>query len=337
MNNSTLSGLAIGSLAAAAILVLATPAGAEERVSQKSKVSSFDAIMEVATDEGSVTFIDESIGGDFGVGILEQGTVNLAPYYEQEATPLEIYLALGKGGKEPPPFLVRAHEEARRINVAIPVEPRTLGTLVYKGGVQALGYYSFDQDTSNCWDWGNVDQYNTLVGNDPDSFGGHESGQAYQQFLNWAGIAGTNGFNGSWTSNGIYFEENAEQSDQSYATGFSHERAFAICVTHAIVQPSESQFECEVSNGAYENTVDYRLRLYVESSNGDTWHSDGINLLGYGDGARYRSSSNAKRRYDLRVVDDSKKSLFCKERYDVFWRARTQGPAITNDILIAPK
>ncbi len=133
------------------------------------------------------------------------------------------------------------------------------------------------------------------------------------------------------------FEENAEQSDQSYATGFSHERAFAICVTHAIVQPSESQFECEVSNGAYENTVDYRLRLYVESSNGDTWHSDGINLLGYGDGARYRSSSNAKRRYDLRVVDDSKKSLFCKERYDVFWRARTQGPAITNDIQIAPK
>lgn len=285
-------------------------------------------VAQIQFEKGKLTFIDESIAGIFGFGILEEGAVTLTPLYEQEATPLEIFLAYAPQGTRVPEVLYRAHDHYREQNPAIPEKPRK-----FKQSSAQVSeyYYKLKKDTDNCWGWGNVNQYDDLVGNEPGTYNGHESSAAVESFKDWSQIPPGAMMT---TSHGYFFEENAEQSDQYYSTGYANQRAFAMCVTHTLVQPQESQFECDVDNGAYANDVKYRLKFQVWQAGGDTWSSDNIFLEGYGEGARYRSSSNVSRKYELRVVDLSKNSLICKERYDVFWRSRKNpSPAPASETL----
>lgn len=281
-------------------------------------------VAEIEWDGGKVSFVDETIGHVFGFGLLEQGNADLSPFYEQGASALEIFLALAPEGTEVPDVLLRAHELARELDPGVPAEPRRFQTDLGKQGLlssgggpdKAISYYTFDKDTNICWNWSGTTNYDPVVGNDA----GHDSVDVWNAFRAWTGISWVVGE----TANGTFYDEIAELSDQYYATPWGNERGFAMCVPYALVQPEESLFECTVPDGVFENTVFYRLYLHGQDS-GSSWFGGPVDLTGYGQGARYKSSSSAERKYTLEVRDYSKKSSICKERYEVFWRNRNIG------------
>ena len=310
-------------LSLATLLTLSFHAGSTEPANAQKRdlgVLPMNVVAEVELEHGKVSFVDETVEGIFGFGILEQGKVNLAPFYEQGASALEIYLALAGSDAEVHPSLYRAHEMARDLDPSVPSEPRNLSA-GWWALQKSVSYYGFDQDTSNCWGWGGVASYNSNVGNEPGTFGGHDSSDAHDEFVIWTTIPGGT-FN---TSNATYFDEDAELSDQFYATPYGHERAVSMCVTHAIVAPGESARDCRLRTSPYYNDVDYRVRLRGQQGN-STWVSQSEYLEAYGEGVRYRSSSSAARKYTLEVVDISEKSIICKEQYEVFLRSRWSPP-----------
>ncbi len=305
-------------LAAALAAALIFASGLEARpITNAEPSEEFEIVAEVQLDGAKVVFIDETIDGIFGFGILEEGKINLAPFYEQGASALEIFLALAPKGSEVPAALHKAHEMARLSDPGLGEEPRRDLTASGPGSVaaKALSYYTFDHDTSNCWEWGGLMDYDDVEGNEPGTFNGHDSSDAYDEFRDWSGISGFG------VSASAYYDEQAELGDQTYATPYGNDRALAICVTHAIVQPGEDSFECSIENGTYENTVRYRIRLRGQQG-ASTWATTWFYLEGYGEGSRYRSSSSADRKYTLDVHDLSRKSLTCKERYEVFTRSK---------------
>ena len=273
-------------------------------------------------DDGSITFINEDFDGEPSVGILEQGKIDLTSFYTLEATALEIYLAF-QPKEEAPQFLIDAHFKKATNSNVVSYQPRDLSELAATTVSMGPGYYNFSKDTNNCWGWGGVSNYNSGTGSDPSSYNGHSQSASQTEFTNWSMITGTSVLKGEYTSNGIYLDEHAESGDRYYATGFANERAFAMCVVYATVQYDYHPSECSLVDGISENSVNYSLKLFVESASGATWNSKTIKLEAYGEGMRYRSSSNTKRRYNLRVIDKSIKSNICTEKYDVFWRAKT--------------
>lgn len=274
----------------------------------------FEIIAQIDLDGGRLTFLDETIGKDVAVGILEEGQVDLGPLYEQNATALEIFLALAPPSLKVPDVLYLAHDLARQNDPRISEEPRDLTNSDDQlDTFKALVKHDFANDTINCWGWGNVSVHDRPLGNPPESYDGHESTNATQEFETWSGIP-----TGFQTTDLHAYDENAELSDREYQTGWAHERALAMCVTHAIYETTE--------NDCYgDNTVNYRTRLYGENENG-SWASNNIYVTGYGQGVRYRSSSTESRRYRLLVVDVSVESLVCKENYQVDMRWRFNPP-----------
>lgn len=284
--------------------------------------SPLHVVAEIEWQGGKVAFIDETIGHVFGFGLLEQGNANLAAFHEQGASALEIFLALAPAGTEVPEVLYRAHEMARELDPDVPAEPRRLlaelptGTAGSHGGGRAaekLSYYTFQHDTNNCWGWGGVNSYNSLIGNE----GSHSSSGMASNFRTWSGISWVLG----QTSSNNYYDESAELGDQYYPTAFGNERALAMCVPYALVQPDENPWACAVEGGVYENTVDYRVWLRGENAS-SSWSAGPIQLDAYGQGLRYRSSSSQERKYTLEVRDYSEDSSICFERYEVFTRNR---------------
>lgn len=262
-------------------------------------------ILAVVDFEGArLTFVDETMDEDVSVGILEEGAINLDTIYGQEATPLEIFRAVASPGREAPPRLIEHHFRVRQD------PPRDLGSssIIFTSASvikEDLGEVS----TTNCWGWGDVTSYNPLIGN---SY--HDSDNALQEFRAFSMITFP-------TKKQSYLDQTAELSDQYYETDWAHERALAICVTYAIFAPGEAS-ECEW------NTVNYGVKLRGENASG-WWSTSTLYLTGYGQGLRYRSSSTEKRKYQLRVVDYSVKSILCKERYEVFTRERYFLPIIS--------
>ncbi len=316
--NRTLRTLSLTTL-----LAMTFHAGSSEPATAQSKelgVLPMNVVAEVELDHGKVSFVDETVEGIFGFGILEQGKVNLTPFYEQGASALEIYLALAGSNAEVHPSLYRAHELARQLDPSVPSEPRNLSA-GWWALQKSISYYGFDQDTDNCWGWGGVADYNDNIGNEPGTWNGHDSGDAHDEFVTWSTIPGGT-IN---TSNAIYLEEDAENNDQTYPTPYGHERAVSMCVTHALVQPGESARDCVERTSAYYNDVDYRVRLRGQQGS-STWTSQNEYLTAYGEGVRYRSSSSAARKYTLEVFDTSTESIICKEKYEVFLRSRWSPP-----------
>jgi len=261
---------------------------------------------EIELEGGKILFVDETIDGRFGLGVLEVGRVNLAPLYELGATPLEMFLAIAPEGAEPPAILFEAHERARATDPGVPAEPRDFTRLERGTFLKAnLPYHTFAVETAHCKDWGNVSSFDPVLGNSS-----YTHNNAYQEFIDWSMIAG-----GLLTSSSAYFEEDAEWNDQEYATPFGNHRALAMCVTHAIKDHSESYGDCQATN-----TVNYRVRL-LGTDGTSTWGSGWEFLTTYGEGVRYRSSSSGDRKYTLQVHDLSVGSIICKERYDVYTRS----------------
>lgn len=301
--------------------ILISSATVQAEVALRSTSADVDQIL-LPLNDGSITFINEDFDGESSVGILEQGKIDLTSFYRLEATALEIYQAF-QPKEEAPQFLIDAHFKKATNNDVVSYHPRDLSELAATTISMAPGYYNFSKDTDNCWGWGGVSNYNSVTGSDPSSYSGHSQSASQTEFTNWSMITGSSVLKGKYTSNGIYFDEHAESGDRYYATGFANERAFAMCVVYATVQPNHHPSECSLVDGISENSVNYSLKLFVESASGATWNSKTIKLETYGEGIRYRSSSNTKRRYNLRVIDKSIKSNICKEKYDVFWRAKT--------------
>jgi hypothetical protein len=237
----------------------------------------------------------------------------LAPFYEAGASALEIFLALAPADAEVPEILFRAHELTRQRNPILPAAPRT--TLIGGMATKALIGYAFSQDTDNCWGWGGVAVYDPVVGDDS-----HSTAVAQGKFLDWSGVqsAGTGSFFA------VAEDQDASSSDMFYTIPFGNERAFSICVTHAnllIPEPDDGPWYCTETASTFFNTVNLRLTLWGFRKNGDSWSSDALFLTAYGKGARYRSSSNELRKYQLRVADISIESGICQEKFEVF----TQG------------
>ena len=257
-------------------------------------------VAEIVLDNGKISFIDETIDGVFGLGILEVGKVNLARFYERGATPLEIFLALAPPASKIPEQLYRAHEEARRHDPSIPAEPR----MVFQKSVTG---YPFSQDTNECWQWG---------GGDSSDFAGaygyppYSDILAYDNFITWSQIPDALG-----TSSAAYVDEDTiPVYEMSYSTPFGHERAVAMCVTHA--ETPDQYSTCPSGN-----TVNYRVRLKGEDAS-SSWYSAWEYLTAYGEGVRYRSSSTGSKKYTLEVFDLSVKSIHCQEKFDVYLRSR---------------
>lgn len=310
-------------LATTAALLLTTTSLAARPLSDATERNA-RVVAEIELDGASLTFVDETIDGVFGFGILEQGAIDLGPFYEAGASELEIFLAFAPNGAEVPAALARAHAEARKRNPDIPAAPRT--DLVDAGSTRALPNYAFTQDTSECWGWGDVPpgSYHPIVGNES-----HDHANARTNFLDWTGITGF----GTGLFTLAKSRQDAEFGPVDYWTPFGHERAFAICVTHAEVQPDENPWLCGETYSEFYNTVNYRLRIWGQREYGNPWSSEQINLTAYGQGARYRSTSSELRKYRLAVDDISIKSSFCKEQFEVFGRNYRK----PNDLDFIPK
>lgn len=310
-------------LALAAAALAGTTLAGQTELAATDDLYTLPVAAEIQLEGGSVIFVDETIEGVFGLGVLEVGRVNLAPLYELGASPLEIFMALSPEGAQAPPILFEAHERARAKTPSIPAEPRDFARMSPAAAAKAINipYHTFANDTDNCWGWGNVNDYHDVIGNEPGTWNGHESNNAYSEFINWSMVPGGT----MMTSSSAYFDENAELGDRDYATPFGHERGVAMCVTHAIWDSSEGYFACSTRDSSFQNTVNYRVRL-LGTNGTSTWGSDNIYVNSYGEGVRYRSSSSQARKYTLQVVDVSKKSILCKERYDVYTRSRFAPP-----------
>ncbi len=290
----------------------ARPLPQEEIPSVESPV-----VAEIQLEGAKLLFIDETFQGSFGLGILEEGAVNLAPFYERGASALEIFLAFSPEGTEVPPALYKAHELARALDPSVPAEPRAdlLATGPGSAMAKAVVYSPFAQTTDICWGFGGVASYNAIVGNSA-----HDSGQAQDNFNWWSTISGFG------VTDHEYLNQHGENAFQGYFTPEGHERAVSICVTHAVVTQPQNVLFCGWPgvSGGY-NTVDYSVALSGQQGD-QSWVVATVDLEGYGEGARYRSSSVAARSYLLLVIDFSTVSTICKERYEVFVRSKWSPP-----------
>lgn len=77
---------------------------------------------------------------------------------------------------------------------------------------------------------------------------------------------------------------------------------------------------------SFFNDIKYRLKIKGENGS-STWYSSSVYLKSFGEGARYHSSCNQRRRYSLIVEKkDSDDSPISQERYFVYMRTNTMPP-----------
>lgn len=303
----SLRGVAIGSvlvLTSAQVLMAQAEIGKMSEAGVARELP-LEVVAEIQLDGGKVVFVDETVDGIFGLGILEVGNTRLFPYYEKGATALEMFLALAPAGSVAPWQLYHAHELAARKNPAIPAEPRRF--LTQKAAID----YPFDQDTSNCWGWGGGTNSN-YSGN--YGFVNHDTSDTHFYFEDWSDIADS-----AYTDSIVYADEDAiPAGEAAYTTPLNTERAIAMCVPYAIAVDEQSS--CPSNN-----TVNYRVRIKGEEG-GSSWFSAWEYLNAYGEGVRYSSGAGSSRRYTLEVVDISTKSIFCQEKYEVHLRWKVAPP-----------
>lgn len=303
----SLRGVALFStlaLSSVSMLLAQAEVGTRELETEVAREVPVQIVAEIQLDGGKIAFIDETVDGVFGLGILEVGNTRLFPYYEKGATALEMFLALAPAGSDAPWQLYHAHELAARKDPSIPAEPRRFLTL------KAVDH-PFDQDTSNCWGWGGGTNSN-YSGN--YGFVNHDTSDTHFYFGSWSGITDS-----AYTDSIVYADEDAiPAGEAAYTTPLNTERAIAMCVPYAVAVDEQSS--CPSNN-----TVNYRVRIKGEE--GSTyWFSAWEYVNAYGEGVRYSSDFGSSRRYSLEVVDISTKSIFCQEKYEVHLRWKVAPP-----------
>lgn len=321
---------AAGTLAVLSVAAFAAPPASKEAALRASversggslaQVLDFEIVAELDLGNGTVHFIDETVDGEFGLGILELGKVDLGAFYEREATPLEIFLALAPEEAAIPEALYRAHDLARSLDPSLPEVPRDFADLsgAATGADKSVSYQDWTEDTSTCWSWGT--DAASLSGAEAAAIGDplYSYSVAEYYFRQWSQIP-----SGSATESSIDDSANSVPSGlyfQVVQTPWGNDRALGICITHAELSAGTDWWDCEPL-GNEQNTVQLRVRLRGENATSTWYSSQAHTLSGYGQGARYRSSSTQDRRYAIEVRDDSIRSDGCQEQFHAMTRNR---------------
>ncbi|MEZ4308695.1 MAG: hypothetical protein R3F14_11695 [Polyangiaceae bacterium] len=277
---------------------------------------------------GQVIFVDEGLtepGG--GIAFWELGNVNLSFLLnDQNATALEIYLALTPEGTPVPERLVEHHAEvATRVGGILP-QPRHLvipawapeGWSLTNEGLNDGGS-SNDRD---CWGWaGTGNTYSATKGYQSFNYSSFQSNFNDQ----YSQIAGPNVSSGTDVDNSY----NADFGDFLGPTAAGHERAMAFCLSKAIdVGAFGLDQDCATNRGSAKvfvvRTTDSAYQSYVTA--------DIITLTNFGHGGRFRSnytnSGGGARKYALQVEwpvqssEGSQINLSCVDELFLAWRSK---------------
>lgn len=275
---------------------------------------------------GQIVFVDEGLtepGG--GIAFWEMGDADLSYLLDdQDATALEVFLAITPEGTEVPERLVEHHAQVARRVPGISAEPRRLAVpLALPQGSsfsnQALtdGGSSSDRD---CWAWaGTSTPYASNYGYqnfDYDEFQSNFNSQ-YSQI------------SGALVSSGMDVVM-GHLTQGAGTTAAGHSRAMAFCLSKAI--PWESNIlanDCSGNQGS--------VKVFVKRTTDSAYQSwvtaDTITLDKFGMGGRFRSNytnSGGARKYSLELEwpvlssqgESSSINLHCRDELVVAWRSQ---------------
>lgn len=278
---------------------------------------------------GQVIFVDEglTVPGD-GIAFWELGDADLSYLLDHEnATALEVFLALTPPGTPAPARLVEHHAEVARRVGGIPAEPRRfvapLALPEHNAFTnEALDTYGSETD-KDCWAWaGTTSPYSTTYG-----YQSFDQASFQSNFNTYSQLSGG-------TTSGL----TAVQSDfPTYAgpTAAGHRRAMAFCLSRAIPIDTRSLgSDCYFNRGSalifVKRTTDSSYSTYVTA--------DSISLTAFGQGARFRSnytnSGGGARKYRADIEwptlpeEDAygDVSLYCLDELVAAWRSQWSPP-----------
>lgn len=284
------------------------------------------AVVDVAG--GQVAFVDEGLTEPgAGIAFWEIGNVDLSYLLDEEnATALEVFLAITPEGTAPPRRLVEHHAEVARRVGGIPAEPRRFlaglslpehTSLTNEG----LGDYGSDTD-KNCWGWaGTTSAYSSNYGYRGFVYPDYQSAfNTYSQIP--SGINTTSGMD--------IMDVNPVAAEATFATtSAGHERAIAACLSKAVTFDGSSYLGTCYSNTGH---VNIEVSRTTDSAYSNWVVADSIHLDAFGHGARFRSnytnSGGGARKYRMfghwpyAQGDD----LACGDEVVAAWRSRWAPP-----------
>jgi len=278
---------------------------------------------------GQIIFVDEGMtepGG--GIAFWEMGGADLSHLLDDEnATALEVFLAITPEGTPVPERLLEHHAEVMKRVPGITAEPRRLAVPFVMPKYVGLTNESLNDGNSfndeDCWAWaGTSTPYHTNYGYqsfDLTSFQSNFNSQ-YSQI------------SGALVSSGV-----DSDLSQSLTTGFlgptaaGHERAMAFCLSKAQYLDISLERDCSSNRGSakvfVKRTTDANYSLWVTA--------DIITLTDFGQGGRFRSNytnSGGARKYALEVEwptignEPSWINSVCKDELVLAWRSKWAPP-----------
>ncbi|MDI3287956.1 hypothetical protein [Polyangium sp. 15x6] len=271
---------------------------------------------------GKVIFVDE---GD-GVGFWEIGNVDLSSLlHEQNASALEVFLALAPEGTPVPSRLVEHHAEVAARTGTVPAEPRKLAPTFVMPELAYLTNEPFDYHGSglNCWGWGGtLSDYNASTGYDSFDLATFRSSFIADSQITGTVAAVSNG-------SGTLYSTSAGGGGW-FDTSWSHEREMAICASKAI--PYGQPGSCD-GNGVFVNVTVQRTDDAVTFVGVDT-----LDLEAFGVGARFRSNAtntgSRARKYRIQATFNAENDTSptadteCQDQAAVVWRSKHTGGGI---------
>ncbi|MDI1435725.1 hypothetical protein [Polyangium sorediatum] len=272
---------------------------------------------------GKVVFVDE---GD-GVAFFEVGKVDLTSLLDaQQASALEVFLALAPEGTPVPARLVEHHAEVVARTGAVPAAPRKLAPRVVMPEVHSLTNDPLTSAGPDCWGWGGSGTYTAETGLSGFSLSSFQTGfrNTYSQ------ITG----NVAQVSNGATLVSSpaAGGSSPAVSTSMGHERAMAFCASQALPNTGS----CD------DNGIQAWIEVKYTNDSGTLVSAGSVTLSAFGEGARFRSnytnSSGVARRYTATVTfsatdDETLQSVdptWCQDQVAVVWRSKHTGGSIGN-------
>ncbi|TKD09526.1 hypothetical protein [Polyangium fumosum] len=269
---------------------------------------------------GRVVFVDE---GD-GVGFWEIGNVDISSLLnEQNASALEVFLALAPEGTPVPTRLVEHHAEVVARTGTVPAVPRKLAPMFVMPEVQYFTNESLGNHGSgvNCWGWAGAGTYNASTGYGSFNLSTFQSGFLANTQITGAAISISNG------SGTLYSVTGGGGNGGNFETAWSHEREIAICASKAVRwgQPGSCN-----GNGVLVNVT-----LERTNASGTYVAESTIDLNAFGEGARFRSNATntggGARKYKISAVFNADNDTSptadaeCQDQAAVVWRSKHTG------------
>ncbi|EYF00246.1 hypothetical protein [Chondromyces apiculatus] len=280
---------------------------------------------------GKVIFVDEgaTIPGD-GIAFWEIGNVDLSSLLDdQDASALEVFLALAPEGTPVPPRLLEHHAQVALRSARVSATPRHLSVPLASPAIShftndTLGHDGSDTDR-NCWGWaGTSSTYNAQTGYASFNLSTFQT-NFISDYADITGLA-VQISNGSGT---LASNTNAAPFTPAVETSSGHERAMAFCASKAVKISS--------TGTCYGNRVFADVEVMRTNDSGTFVLADHIYIEQFGEGARFRSNhtnstGGGARKYrvsaEWRTADgeDSVAALECQDQIAVVWRSRFNPP-----------